>query len=67
MGCTLFSKYVDQDSKSRIAARILAQGDSEKPIGKPEIPSFDGSKHLAEYVGPESWVLFDIIGTFYLK
>ena len=30
--------------------------------GKPHLPAIDGHKHLADYVGPETRILFDLIG-----
>ena len=62
MGAPLFSKYVSDDEKSRIASRILTLGESTPEVGKPRLPSIDGFKPLADYVGPETPVFFDLIG-----
>ena len=62
----LFAQDVDEDSRSALAAALEstrvdpAQRQPEEP-GKPEFPTLKKSKELKDFVGPQSWTLFNLV------
>ena len=61
---SLFSSRVSEDEKARIAARILTFPDS-MPLGPPKFQKINYTMQLADLIGPESYVLFTVLGTDY--
>ena len=61
----LFSTSVDEDSLSALAARMkvveVVPRQHIEP-GKPDFPRLRKNQALKDFVGPQSWVLFDQIG-----
>ena len=61
---SLFSNRVSDDEKSRMAARILTFSPPEQfPIGKPVFQKLTRGTELPDLCGPNSYMLFTILGT----
>ena len=65
---SLFSSKLDEDSKSRVASRILSFED-KKPAAyslvKPTFPTISPTTQLTDLVGPDSFMFFHILGLDY--
>ena len=57
----LFSDLVDTDEKSRMASHLLAQDKPELEPIPPQMPDLTQTR-LHEFIGPQSWYLFQLIG-----
>ena len=56
----MFSNKLSEDEKSRIAAKLLTISvPSEFSVGKPEFPDILEKTELADFLGPNSWFLFN--------
>ena len=65
---SLFSSKLDEDSKSRLAARILSFEDkkpSSYPLEKPVFPTITPTTQLVDLVAPDSFMFFHILGVNY--
>ena len=59
---SLFSDKVSEDTKSRMAARLLSLERPKEPrIDLPEFPVVTGDSELWDFVKPSSWEFFDIL------
>ena len=59
---SLFSDKVSNDTKSRMAAKLLSFDRPEEPrIDLPKFPIVTGSSELWDFVQPSSWEFFDIL------
>ena len=62
----LFSNKVDMDTKSQMAARMLTFSPPRKmTLGKPKFPDVKPATKLIDLVGPNSHMLFNILGVNY--
>ena len=63
---SLFSIRLTNNEKSRMAARILTFSSPEEyPLGKPEFQELTRKTELSDLIGPNSYMLFTILGTDY--
>ena len=58
----LFSSFLSDDEKAAVAAALCGQPNEEIEPGKPEDPLLTPGKSLKDFVGPQSWHLFNIFG-----
>ena len=59
---SLFSDKVSEDTKSRMAAKILSCKRPKEPrIDLPEFPAVTADSELWDFVQPSSWEFFDIL------
>ena len=67
MPFAFWSSLVTEDEKSRMASRMLAVRPSfggpppPVPLGRPPFPDIIEGGSLADYIEPESWLLFDLL------
>ena len=61
---SLFSNRLTDDEKSRMAARIITfSPPAEFPLGKPQFQELTRKTELWDLCGPNSYMLFNILGT----
>lgn len=59
---SLFSNNVPDDTKARMAAKLLSlEKPEETRVDLPEFPTLTGSSELLDFVQPNSWEFFDIL------
>ena len=58
---SLFSKKVSDDTKARMAARILSLEKPEARLDLPEYPTVTAGSELWDFVQPHSWDFFTIL------
>ena len=59
---SLFSEKVSEDTKSRMAAKLLSlERVEETKVGLPEFPAVEAKMELWDFVTSQSWVFFDTI------
>ena len=59
---SLFSNNVPDDTKARMAAKLLSlEKPEETRVDLPEFPTLTGSSELLDFVQPNSWEFFNIL------
>ena len=58
---SLFSKKVSDDTKARMAARILSLEKPEARLDLPEYPTVTAGSEVWDFVQPNSWDFFTIL------
>ena len=58
---SMFSKKVPDDTKARMAAKLLSLEKPEARLGLPEYPTVTAGSELWDFVQPYSWDFFTIL------